>query len=90
MAVTDGESTWAFRYSTERRSRSLFHSIDRATLRAQYPDNPMIRALGDDTRLIVSEPLGDLHGAWQEIPESTCVVSRGARLDKIPFTPLMH
>ena len=42
IATTDGEATWAFRYSSEGRSRSLFHSTDVSTLRHQYPDNPML------------------------------------------------
>jgi glutamine amidotransferase len=90
VATTDGKTTWAVRYSTERNSRSLFHSTDKATLRAQYPNNAVIQALANDTRLIVSEPLGHLEGAWQEVPESTCVVVRGARLDMQPFEPMMH
>ena len=73
VATTDGETLWAFRYSSEGRSRSLFHSTDVSTLRHQYPDNPMLHDLSDDTRLVVSEPLGDLRGAWLEVPESTCV-----------------
>ena len=40
VATTDGETSWAFRYSSEGRSRSLFHSTDVSTLRDQYPDNP--------------------------------------------------
>jgi glutamine amidotransferase len=90
VATTDGETTWAFRYSTERRSRSLFHSTDKPTLRALYPQNAVIQSLTDDTRLIVSEPLGDLKGVWQEIPESTCLVVRGAHMEKRPFAPLLH
>ena len=31
----DGDRVWAFRYSSEGRSRSLFHSADVLTLRAQ-------------------------------------------------------
>ena len=62
VATTDGETTWAFRYSSEGRSRSLFHSTDVSTLRHQYPDNPVLHELSDDARLVVSEPLGDLHG----------------------------
>lgn len=77
VATTDGETTWAFRYSSEGKSRSLFHSADVSTLRAQYPDNKILHELSDDARLIVSEPLGDLRGAWIEVPESTCVVVRG-------------
>jgi hypothetical protein len=78
VATTDGERLWAFRYSSEGRSRTLFHSTDVSTLRQQYPDNPMLHNLSDQTRLVVSEPLGDLKGAWREIPEATCVVISGA------------
>jgi predicted glutamine amidotransferase len=87
VATTDGDTTWAFRYSSEHRSRSLFHSAEISTLRAQYPDNPVLHELSDDTRLVVSEPLGDLQGAWQEIPESTCIVVHGGDADAYPFSP---
>ena len=60
VATTDGETTWAFRYSSKGQSRSLFHSTDVSALREQYPDNPLLHELSDDARLIVSEPLGDL------------------------------
>ena len=88
IATTDGETTWAFRYSSEGRSRTLFHSTDISTLRHQYPDNPVLHAVSDDARLVVSEPLGDLRGAWREVPESTCVVVRGGSEDLRPFTPM--
>ena len=87
VAATDGEALYAFRYSTEGRSRSLFHSADVATLREQYPDNPMLHGLAQDARMVVSEPLGGLHGAWLEVPESTCVVVKDGHQDLIPFTP---
>ncbi len=90
VATTDGETTWAFRYSSEGRSRSLFHSTDVSTLRAQYPDNPVLHDLSDDARLVVSEPLGDLHGAWREVPEasSLTVHAEGETLnDFAPSSP---
>ena len=62
VATTDGETTWAFRYSSEGRSRSLFRSTDVAVLKEQYPDHPLLHGLGDETRLVVSEPLGGLRG----------------------------
>jgi glutamine amidotransferase len=89
VATTDGESIWAFRYSSEGRSRSLFHSADVATLRAQYPDNPVLQLVPDDARLVVSEPLGDLRGAWREVPESTCVVVRRGAEELRPFSPVV-
>jgi glutamine amidotransferase len=87
VATTDGETLWAFRYSSEGRSRSLFHSTDISTLRAQYPDNPVLHKVPDDARMVVSEPLGGLRGAWHEVPESTCVVVRHGQEEQVPFAP---
>jgi predicted glutamine amidotransferase len=87
VATTDGETLWAFRYSSEGRSRSLFHNTDISTLRAQYPENPVLHRLSDDARLVVSEPLGSLRGAWREVPESTCVVIRQGEEELRPFAP---
>jgi glutamine amidotransferase len=87
VAVSDGERIWAFRYSSEGRSRSLYHNQDVTVLRQQYPDNPMLHNLADDTRLVVSEPLGDLKGAWIEIPESSCLVIGGGKQEIMPFAP---
>ena len=88
VATTDGETTWAFRYSSEGRSRSLFHNTDISTLREQYPDNPVLHDLSDDTRLVVSEPLGDLRGAWREVPEASSLAVRGAEDEVRPFVPV--
>ncbi|MEV8247480.1 class II glutamine amidotransferase [Streptomyces rochei] len=62
VAVTDGERVWAFRYSSEGRSRSLYVSTKVDALRALHPDVSFLRELSDETRLVVSEPLGDLPG----------------------------
>lgn len=70
VATSDGARVWAFRYSTQRKSRSLFYSREIDALRALYPENPTFQRLSEETRIIVSEPLGDLPGAWQEAPES--------------------
>jgi glutamine amidotransferase len=88
VATTDGATIWAFRYSSVGRSRSLFHSTDVSTLRAQYPDCPDLHDLPDDARLVVSEPLGDLHGAWNEVPESSCVLVRNGNEEVQPFRPI--
>jgi len=69
IATSDGECIWAFRYSSEGTSRSLFFSTDVRTLRALYPENELLRDLGDESRLVVSEPLGELPGAWNEVPQ---------------------
>jgi glutamine amidotransferase len=87
VAVTDGERIVAARYSSERQSRSLFFSTDARALKEMHPDVEELQLLSDEARAIVSEPLGDLEGAWNEVPESHIgVVQQGA--DELrPFTP---
>jgi glutamine amidotransferase len=87
MATTDGESIWGFRYSSEHKSRSLFYSTDVQTLRAQHPDSAILDEVSDDARLVVSEPLGNLAGAWNEVPESSYGVIRHGRDELHPFNP---
>jgi glutamine amidotransferase len=87
VATTDGESVWAFRYSSQRKSRSLFYSTRVDTLRRQHPEVAILHGLSDETRLIVSEPLGNLAGAWNEVPESTYGVVREGDDEMHPFTP---
>jgi glutamine amidotransferase len=87
VCASDGEQLIAVRYSSERQSRSLFHSTSFRHLRELYPDDPRIAAVGDDAYLIVSEPLVELPQAWAEVPESTAIVVRGAQIDYLPFVP---
>jgi glutamine amidotransferase len=88
VAVTDGEDLWAFRYSSERRSRSLYYSAEVETLRAQHPDLEFLEGLSDETRLVVSEPLSGLPGAWNKVPESSYGLVRGGPDFMQPFVPL--
>jgi predicted glutamine amidotransferase len=87
VATTDGQRVWAFRYSSEGQSRSLFYSTDVSTLRHQYPDNPVLHQLSDETRVVVSEPLGDLAGAWNEVLESSYGVIQQGQDELQPFVP---
>jgi predicted glutamine amidotransferase len=87
IATSDGECIWAFRYSSEGTSRSLFFSTDVRTLRALYPENELLRDLGEESRLVVSEPLGDLPGAWNEVPEASYGVIQPGQDELHPFVP---
>jgi predicted glutamine amidotransferase len=71
IATSDGERLWAFRYSSERNSRSLYCSTAVDTLRTMYPENPVLQRVSEETRIVVSEPLGGLVGAWQPVSESS-------------------
>ena len=88
VCTTDGERMWAFRYSTEGQSRSLFRNADVAVLKQQYPENPVLHDLDASTRVVVSVPLGDLKGAWHEVPESSCLVVDGGREELREFAPV--
>jgi predicted glutamine amidotransferase len=87
VGTSDGERLWAFRYSSSRESRSLFYSTDLETLRRTYPDNPNLQKLSEETRLVVSEPVGDLTGAWNEVPESSYGVIQKGDDELHPFRP---
>jgi glutamine amidotransferase len=87
VATTDGTTVWAFRYSSEGKSRSLFYSTRVDTLREQHPDVELLQRLSDETRLVVSEPLGDLAGAWNEVPESSYGVVCEGQDELHPFVP---
>jgi len=71
VATTDGEALWAFRYSSEGKSRSLFYSTAVATLRQMYPENENLNRLSDESRIVVSEPISELVGAWRPVPEAS-------------------
>ncbi len=87
VATTDGAKVWAFRYSSEGSSRTLFYSTTVTTLRELYPDNPMLVGMSEESRLIVSEPLGDRAGVWNEVPEASCGIIQEGQDELLPFTP---
>ncbi len=85
VAVSDGATIWAFRYSSQRRSRTLFHSVDIDTLREMYPHEERLRGFGRHAHVVVSEPLNDLPGAFVEVPESTVAILDGSGYHHQPF-----
>jgi glutamine amidotransferase len=87
VATTDGASVWAFRYSSEGKSRTLFYSTRVDSLREQHPEVAILHELSDESRLVVSEPLGDLRGAWNEVPEAHFGVVHEGQDELRPFTP---
>ncbi|MFG2976002.1 class II glutamine amidotransferase [Streptomyces sp. NPDC048331] len=87
LAISDGERLWAFRYSSRSESRSLFYSSRVDALRKLHPDMEFLQEVSDETRLVVSEPLGDLPGAWNKVPESTYGIVGPGGDSLHPFTP---
>ena len=74
VAVSDGHTLWTFRYSSAHRTRSLYHSVDIPALRELYPDAARLQVFGEKAKVVVSEPLTDMPGAFVEVPESTVAI----------------
>ena len=85
IATSDGKRLWAFRYSSEGKTRSLFFSRDIRTLRELYPERQILQELSDDARIVLSEPIGDLPGAWNEVPEGSYGVVGEGEDQLLPF-----
>ena len=88
IGTSDGKCLWAFRYSSERDSRTLFYSTDVRTVRRLHPELALLQDVSDESRIIVSEPLGDLSGAWNEVPESSYGVVQDGDDELHAFHPI--
>jgi len=87
VATSDGERIIAARYSSEGQSRSLYFSTDVQALKAQHPDIEELQELSGEARAIVSEPLGDVVGAWNAVPESSIGIVKLGQDELYEFTP---
>jgi glutamine amidotransferase len=86
-AVSDGTRIVVARYSSERKSRSLFYSEKVQAVKARFPDDERVQSLSDETRIVVSEPLGDVAELWKEVPESSVGIVQPGQDELRPFTP---
>lgn len=84
LGISDGRSLYAFRYSTEGQSRSLFHS---ESIEAMREIVPQAKRYSADARAIVSEPLSDLVEAWVPVPEASFIRITAGEVYREPFEP---
>ncbi len=87
LGIADGERLFPFRHSSQRSSRTLYHSKSVSALRELVPVelHDRLRGFSDDARAIVSEPLTELADPWEEIPESVCVAVSNGDVERTPF-----
>lgn len=88
VCALDGERLIAVRYSSEAESRSLFHNTCVRHLRELYPDNAQIAALDVDAFMLLSEPIVEMPGAWEEVPEATAIIAARGDVKHYPFVPI--
>ena len=87
IAVSDGERIYAARYASGPVVNSLFVSKDTRSVRALYPEDERFSIFSDESRVIVSEPLGDLPGVWREVPAGTALIVQPGEDLEVPFRP---
>lgn len=88
VCALDGDRLIAVRYSSEAESRTLFHNTCVRHLRELYPQDPQIAALDEDAFLLLSEPLSEMPGVWEEVPEATAIIAGGGDVRHYPFVPI--
>ena len=86
LGISDGHSLYACRYSTEGKSRTLFHS---ANIEAIKEFAPEAGQYSPNTRAIVSEPFNELAEAWVEVPESSFLTISDGDVFSESFEPVV-
>ena len=85
LGISDGESLYAVRYSTEGKSRSLFYSASRdATMEIA----PEAERFSRNACAIVSEPLDDLEAEWVAVPEASFLTITNGQISCESFAPI--
>ena len=51
------------------------------------PRAAAVSGVSADARMVVSEPLGDVPGVWNEVPEATCCIIGRGQSEMQPFRP---
>lgn len=89
LGITDGERLYAFRYATQGDPPTLFFSRELHALRDIAPEagRAFLDRFPADARVVVSEPLVDLPGAWETVPHASWLVVEKGEVTVHPFAP---
>ena len=89
LGLSDGNILYGVRYSSEKKSRSLYCSDDMASIIKVIPELKEDFSL--DSRAIVSEPLGDnVHKQWIEVPESSSLRIEDGNVTLLDLRSYVH
>ncbi len=83
-ALCDGETLYAVRYSSDRRSKTLYINEGPGALQRLTGSGEQLPASG---HVVLSEPLDDCDRDWAAIDESAFVTVRGAEVEVTDFRP---
>ncbi|MEM7144145.1 MAG: class II glutamine amidotransferase [Verrucomicrobiota bacterium] len=83
--TTDGERLWSVRYSSNRDSRTQYHSKHIHALREI---DGSYEALPDGAVIVLSEPLDELNEHWEAVPEASSLVVEDGSVTIDSFAPI--
>jgi len=87
LGLSDGQSVWAVRYASDGQAPTLYYSKAVEDLVALGLDATAGERLGPDARMIVSEPIGKLAGAWVTVPQASALRLQAGAIESVPFRP---
>ena len=85
LGLSDGKQMYAVRYASDGEAPTLYLSRDVEDLHRFDP--ALHGRLSKETRLVVSEPVGNHAAAWVEIAQQTAVTFHRGEATKRPFKP---
>jgi glutamine amidotransferase len=84
LCISDGKRLYAFRYRSQGRPPSLFHSTSVDALEDLHPS---YGGFEEGAIAVVSEPLDGLTDHWQEIPAGTVAIVENGEVTTRTFEP---
>jgi glutamine amidotransferase len=85
LAFSDGKNLYAVRYASDGDAPSMHISRDLEDLHRLDP--ALHGRLSKETRVVVSQPVGNHAAAWAEIPQHTAVTIHRGEVKRVPFKP---
>lgn len=87
LGLSDGQTLYAVRYASDGEAPTLYYSKAVEDLVELGLSAETAKRLGPDARIVVSEPVGKLAGAWVTVPQASALRLRGGAVEVTPFQP---
>jgi glutamine amidotransferase len=87
LGLSDGKTIYAVRYASDGQAPTLYYSKAVEDLIGLGLSEEASEKLGPEARMVVSEPVGNLAGAWVMLPQASALRLRGGTVEVSPFEP---